>query len=104
MHQQRKLKVADKFHNQEITFQCASFQMIYVIIYLSKFLIKTVSPSTDKLVAAVGSCSDHSSISILCDEPRDTLEGLVDQKLSSKLESQRILEIHSFPVKYLFTG
>ena len=76
MYQQRKLKVADKFHNQEITFQCESFKMIYVIIYLSKFLIKMVSPSTDKLVAAAGSCTDHSSISVLCDEPRDTPEGL----------------------------
>ena len=50
--------------------------MIYVIIYLSNFLIKMVSPSTDKLVAAAGSCTDHSSISVLCDEPRDTPEGL----------------------------
>ena len=71
--------------------------MIYAIIYLSKFLIKMVSLGTDKLVDAAGSCTDHSSISVLCDEPRDTPEGLMNQKLSSKLESQRILEIHFSP-------
>ena len=97
MYQQRKLKVADKFHNLEITFQCASFQMIYAIICLSKFLIKMVSLGADKLVDAAGSCTDHSSISVLCDEARDTPEGLMNKKLSSKLESQRILEIHFSP-------
>lgn len=67
MYQKRKLKFTDKSHNPEMTFRCASFQIIYVIIYLSIFLIKMVSSSTGKLVAAVGSYTDHGSVLVLCD-------------------------------------
>lgn len=97
VYQKRKLKAPDKCHNPEITFWCASLQMISIMTSSSILLIET-APSCRETSLSLQRA--HTLITVqsgplkIDHEPSDTLKDLINQKLFLKLESQRILETH----------